>query len=94
MPQVYLIKPGDTLAKIASRYGVTVDELLALNIHIDDPDVIYAGQPINVPDSGTSSNSNSNSNTGNGSAPWLPIALGELGEKEIPGPEHNERIVE
>jgi len=44
----YIIKPGETLTEIASRYGLTVEELAALN-SIDNPNTIRAGQVIKVP---------------------------------------------
>lgn len=46
---VYRIKPGDTLAKIAARYGVLYGPLAAVN-GISNPDLIYAGQSICIPD--------------------------------------------
>lgn len=47
----YTVQYGDTFAKIASRYGVSVNELWAANPHIWDINRIYAGQVINVPGS-------------------------------------------
>ena len=47
----YVIQPGDTLSGIALRYGTTVTELTLLN-GISDPDRIYAGTTIKVPESG------------------------------------------
>lgn len=45
----YVIQPGDTLSKIAKRYGTTVSALTELN-KIADPDKIYAGSTIRVPE--------------------------------------------
>lgn len=45
----YVIQPGDTLSGIASRFGTTVSALASLN-HISDPDKIYAGTTIRVPE--------------------------------------------
>jgi hypothetical protein len=39
----YTVKPGDTLAKIASRYGVTGSSIIRAN-NIRDADLIYLGQ--------------------------------------------------
>ena len=39
----HIVEWGDTLSEIAERYGVTVDQLIALN-GIADPDLIIAGQ--------------------------------------------------
>jgi len=44
----YAVK-GDTLRKIAARFGTTVDVLLKLNPQISNPNVIYVGQAIAVP---------------------------------------------
>ena len=44
----YTVVAGDTLYKIAVRYGTTVAELSAMN-GITNPDLIYAGQVLIVP---------------------------------------------
>lgn len=50
----YVVQPGDTLSEIAERYGTTYQALAALN-GISNPDLIYAGQTIRIPeDSGGS----------------------------------------
>jgi LysM repeat protein len=48
-PQVYVIKQGDTISKIARRFGVTTEELLAANPKIKNPDKIKVGQEITIP---------------------------------------------
>ena len=45
----YVIQPGDTLSGIAARFGTTVSELTRIN-KISDPDRIYAGNTIKVPE--------------------------------------------
>ena len=45
----YVVRWGDTLAKISARTGVSVANLLALNPQIWNPSLIYAGQVINLP---------------------------------------------
>ena len=45
----YVIQPGDTLSGIAQKYGTTVNALAKLN-DISDPDKIYAGRTIRVPE--------------------------------------------
>ena len=47
--RTYTIRPGDTLSGIASRYGTTVAAIARLN-NIPDPDRIYAGKTIRIPD--------------------------------------------
>jgi LysM repeat protein len=45
----YVVRQGDTLFKIAVRYGTTVSALLAVNTNITNPSRIYTGQVINLP---------------------------------------------
>lgn len=45
----YYAQRGDTLRKIAAKFGTTVDALLKLNPKISNPNVIYVGQAITVP---------------------------------------------
>lgn len=42
---LYIVQPGDTLWKIAKRYGVSLDTLIAAN-DIKNPDLIQPGQKI------------------------------------------------
>jgi len=56
----YVVQPGDTLSGIAVRYGTTVNVLLALNPQITNPDLIYPGQAISLPD-------------GSGDDPGIPV---------------------
>lgn len=55
----YTVRRGDSLWKIANRYGVSVDSLVSLN-NIRNPNLIYPGQQIRVIVSG---NTNNQSNT-------------------------------
>jgi LysM repeat protein len=43
----YIVKPGDTLSKIAAKTGVEIDRLLALNPTID-PHALVSGQRIKL----------------------------------------------
>jgi len=45
----YTIRWGDTLGKIAARYGVSLSALLAVNPQIWNASLIYPGQVINIP---------------------------------------------
>ena len=45
----YVVQWGDTLAIIAARYGLTVNDLLAANPSIWNASYIYAGQYLNIP---------------------------------------------
>ena len=48
-PRPYKIKSGDTLAKIARKNGITVDDILAANPEISDANDIQVGQFIVIP---------------------------------------------
>lgn len=48
-PQVYVIQTGDTLFGVAAQVGLTLEELLAANPQITDPDRIAAGDEIFIP---------------------------------------------
>ncbi len=60
-PQVYVVARGDTMLKIAKKFGVTMDALLAANPKIKNPNKIGVGDSINIPvpedDAGGSSGS-------------------------------------
>lgn len=47
--RVYNIKRGDTLSKIAAANNLSIEDILALNAAIKNPDMIYAGSQINLP---------------------------------------------
>lgn len=45
----YTVAEGDSFSGIAGRYGLTVDELAAANPYVDDPNLIYVGDELEVP---------------------------------------------
>ena len=45
----YLVQPGDTLSGIAASHGVSVAAVEAANAKVADPNVIYAGQTVEIP---------------------------------------------
>lgn len=47
---VYIVKPGDTLSKIASLFKVSLTSLLKTNPDITNANRIYRGQQIKLPD--------------------------------------------
>ena len=60
----YTVQSGETLTQIASRYNITLDQLVALN-----PNLVHAGTVINVPaqtgnNNGTGTTTGSNNGTG------------------------------
>src|ERR1043165_3621623 len=46
----YIVKPGDTLSKIATRNGSTCAQVLKANPRVTDPNKIKVGDVINLPD--------------------------------------------
>ena len=46
----YIVIPGDTIESIAELCGITVEALLEVNPEITDPDNLYPGQIIRIPD--------------------------------------------
>lgn len=49
--QSHTVQPGETLSHIAWSYGLSVDELVAVN-HLSDPNFIIAGQTLVIPSVG------------------------------------------
>jgi LysM domain len=47
--QVYIVKSGDTLLKIAKKFGLTIDQVLAANKQIKNPNKIQPGDEITIP---------------------------------------------
>ena len=55
----YTVQKGDTLGAIAQRFGVSLQSLLQANPEITNPNVIYIGQKITLPGTGSSHNAQS-----------------------------------
>jgi murein DD-endopeptidase MepM/ murein hydrolase activator NlpD len=45
----YLVQPGDTLSGIAASHGVSLAAVEAANTQLSDPNLIYAGQTVEIP---------------------------------------------
>lgn len=45
----YTVQPGDSLWKIAVRYEIGVSEIIGANSQISNPNMIFPGQKVNVP---------------------------------------------
>lgn len=73
-PIVYPIKAGDTLSAIAQEYGTTVQALMAANPNIKDPNLIIAGQKLNIPNGGqsTGGTTGGTTTTGGGNTQTAP----------------------
>lgn len=48
---LYIVRPGDTLWKLARRFGTTIASILEANV-ICSPSFIYIGQPLIIPEPG------------------------------------------
>ncbi len=48
---IYTIRSGDTLSRIAQLYKTTVNHLIRLNPQINDPNRINTGDVLNIPSS-------------------------------------------
>lgn len=77
----YTIVYGDTLSGIASEFGTSVDALVAAN-GIANPNLIYAGQTITIPDgnsaSGSSQKSAASSQQSTGSSQQLSGSYADM----------------
>lgn len=47
-PEVYVVKKGDSVYKIAKRYGTTMRAIILAN-NLRNPDLIYPGQLLYIP---------------------------------------------
>lgn len=50
--KIHIVQKGDTLWKIAKKYGVNFEELKQLNSQLSNPDMIMPGMKIKVPTAG------------------------------------------
>ncbi|WP_071395893.1 SafA/ExsA family spore coat assembly protein [Bacillus tuaregi] len=50
--KIHIVQKGDTLWKIAKKYGVDFEELKKMNSQLSNPDMIMPGMKIKVPTSG------------------------------------------
>lgn len=66
------IQPGQTLGGLASQYGTTVQNLQALNPNITNPNLIIAGQSLNIPTLNGSPVIDTNVLGSNATQPQLP----------------------
>lgn len=48
--KIHTVVSGDSMWKIASRYQVGISEIIAANPQIKNPNLIYPGQKLNIPD--------------------------------------------
>ncbi|OTN75569.1 hypothetical protein A5886_000643 [Enterococcus sp. 8G7_MSG3316] len=44
--QTHVVEPGDTLSSLAASYETTIDDIMALNDSIEDPNLIFDGETL------------------------------------------------
>lgn len=49
---IYTVLPGDTLSVIARQFDVSLEDILNVNLFITNPNLIFAGQRICIPEPG------------------------------------------
>ncbi|MGF1527802.1 MAG: LysM peptidoglycan-binding domain-containing protein [Candidatus Competibacterales bacterium] len=72
---------GDTMGEVASQYGVPLQDLIDANPQVDNPDLIYPGQTLNIPEGGQAA---SETPTVDGPAPADPAAPAAEAPAETP----------
>ncbi|MEH7300219.1 SafA/ExsA family spore coat assembly protein [Neobacillus drentensis] len=77
--KIHIVQKGDTLWKIAKKYGVNFEELKKLNSQLSNPDMIMPGMKIKVPTTGGSIKKEAPM----GTKPETTINLGVKKEKPI-----------
>ncbi|MBB5323950.1 morphogenetic protein associated with SpoVID [Anoxybacillus tepidamans] len=50
--KIHIVQKGDTLWKIAQKYGIDFEQLKKMNGHLSDPDLIMPGMKIKIPTAG------------------------------------------
>lgn len=98
---LYSVRWGDTLSKIAIAADITVASIMAENPHIEDPDDIVVGDVLNLPFESSADDLNHRliQNSPDLVTEYgVPLALAiremETGVRECAGDDHNPRIIE
>jgi len=73
----YTVQPGDKLASIAFRHGTTVQRLVELN-NIANPNYIWVGQTITIPNEDNDDDDQPNGNSDNGGDPSVSRIINGL----------------
>jgi murein DD-endopeptidase MepM/ murein hydrolase activator NlpD len=89
--ETYRVKPGDTLWTIASRYGLRPEALAAANA-VRDPNLIVAGDVIEIPSHSAAAATSSIGSVPTGSVAERIARIREAGESSVNRAELYERI--
>jgi morphogenetic protein associated with SpoVID len=88
--KIHIVQKGDTLWKIAKKYGVNFEEMKKLNSQLSNPDMIMPGMKIKVPTAGGTikkETSLGSHNPGPGVKKEIPLTEHPFAkEKPIPAP--------
>lgn len=91
---IYFVQPGDTFQEIATRVGLTTDQILAWNPQITNPNKIFPGDSILLVGADMPAFEEPVIEVG-GDTPWFDLAKRELGTTEQAGSvRNNPRILE
>jgi len=74
--KIYIVRRGDTLSQISLRFGVSIRTLMRVN-NIRNANLIYAGQRLRIPVSGSTTNNNSGSSSSSKSYRIYTIRRGD-----------------
>lgn len=93
-PTVYVVQPGDTMLVIATRYNISVDDILNAN-NLSDPNFVFAGQRLVIPVQGSGTVTDVVSNAApEGEPTATPIIEGvRITEISSPGDLANEQAI-
>ncbi|MGO0060252.1 SafA/ExsA family spore coat assembly protein [Brevibacillus fluminis] len=84
--KIHIVQKGDTMWKIARRYGVDFKELLRANSQLKNPDLIYPGMKIKVPSGRVPARPHHHSDSGMGSVKERPHKEAPIKEAPIVPP--------
>ena len=87
--KIHIVQKGDTLWKIAKKYGVNFEELKKMNTQLSNPDMIMPGMKIKVPGAGGTIKKE----TPVGSKPGTNIKMGTKKEMPIEHPVKKEKPI-
>jgi N-acetylmuramoyl-L-alanine amidase len=81
----YTVKKGDTLSEIAENHGLSLNEIIAINPQIKNPDLIYVGETVHTTGNKTKVSTNINTNNKVNITPQEKELLARLVEAEAKG---------
>ncbi|WP_175990891.1 SafA/ExsA family spore coat assembly protein [Bacillus sp. Marseille-Q1617] len=82
--KIHIVQKGDTLWKIAKKYGVNFEEVKQMNAQLSNPDMIMPGMKIKVPTTGGSVKKEAQIKFGSKEAPKKEMPMKEMPKAEHP----------